>query len=350
MTSKKPARRPESEGIRELFDAFDTHDFSQSSCFLCGQKLNSANRSDEHVFPLWLIRRFNLHNEKLVLLNGTSIPYRQLKIPCCKVCNNQHLSALERAVRRVVEGELKISTLSKKILYLWASKIFYGLLYREVLLPFDRVNPSQGPIIQPDVLRGYRLLHIFLQSARLKMKFECFDASFPASVFIFKLQEPRTPAAKFDFKDDINLRAIYLRLGSIGILAAFDAGAQAVEWSSLYQKYTRYKLHPLQFEELGAAMFCKASLFDRVPKLIMSGDSRRGYHVMVMPLQGMSAKSVFRPWDGALFARYLSHFTGMPIDHLTPDGGSRVMTFLRGPGSKRFKAIKLSASPWRGLR
>jgi hypothetical protein len=181
------------------------------------------------------------------------------------------------------------------------------------------------------------------------MNFQCFDASFPASVFAFKLQEPKTPAAKFDFKDDINLQTIYLRLGPIGILGAFDAGAQAAEWKRLYRKYSRYRLHPLQFEELGAAIFCKASLFDRVPKLVMSGDSRRGYHVMIMPLQGMSQKPVFRQWDGALFARYLSYFTGMPVEHLNPDRGNRVMTFLSGPGSRRFKAMKLSLLPWRGV-
>jgi hypothetical protein len=177
-------------------------------------------------------------------------------------------------------------------------------------------------------------------------------AAFPASVFAFKVQEPKTLEARFDFRDDVRFPALYMRLGSVGILAAFDAGAQAYEWGPLYRKYRHYRhyrLHPLQLEELGAAMFCKASLFDRVPKLIVSGDRRGGYQIMIMPLAGLSTKPVFHEWDGAVFAEFLSAFTGMPVGHLTPDGGRRVMTFMKGDCSNRFKAIDIRQHPYRGV-
>lgn len=336
-------------GPRELFDAFEEHDFSLNTCFLCGLRLSNKTRSDEHVFPQWLLRRFGLYSKQIHLLNGTTIPYRQLTIPCCLTCNNKHLSAIERDVRNVIEGLAPISALDELTLYLWTSKIFYGLLYREVLLPMDRANRTAGSIVSIDEMKNYGMLHVFLQAARLDIDFQCMHARFPASVFAFKVQEPKTMEARFDFRDDIRSSALYLRLGSVGILAAFDAGAQAYEWRSLYRKYQRYRLHPLQLEELGAAMFYKASLFDRVPKLMVSGDRKKGYQIMIMPLAGLSTRPVFREWDTAIFAEYLSAFTGMPLEHLAPNGGNRIMTFMTSPNSRRYKAISIKQHPYRGV-
>jgi hypothetical protein len=349
MSRRRITRRHAVLGPGDLFDPFEKHDFSFDMCFLCGQRLSAAIRSEEHVFPQWLLHRFDLHNKDLNLLNGTAIPYRQLTIPCCRVCNNEHLSAIESDVRDVIEERKPIGALDEKTLYLWTSKIFYGLLYREVLLPMDRRNRAAGPIITIDPIRTYRTLHVFLQAARLDIDFHCFDARFPASVFAFKVQQPKTMEARFDFKDDIRTAALYLRLGRVGILASFDAGAQACEWRHLYRKYHRYRLHPVQLEELGAAMFYKASLFDRVPKLVISTNPRQGYRIMVMPLAGLSLKPVFRKWETPVFAKYLSAFTDMPLDHLAPDGGRRIMTFMTWPDSKRFKAIDLRRHPWRGV-
>jgi hypothetical protein len=344
----KAAKRSRS-GPRDLFDPFEKHDFSLNTCFLCGLRLAKATRSDEHVFPQWLLHRFDLHDKQLTLLNGTTIPYRQLTIPCCKVCNNRHLSAIERDVQDLIEGRIPLRAVDEKTLYLWTSKIFYGLLYREVLLPMDRRDRTAGAIVTVEEIRAYRTLHAFLQAVRLDIDFQCIHASFPASVFAFKVQEPKTMEAKFDFKDSVQTPALYLRLGSVGILAAFDAGAQAYEWRQLYRKYQRYRLHPVQLEELAAAMFYKASLFDRVPHLMISGNRRRGYEIMIVPLAGLSTRPVFREWENPMFVEYLSTFTGMPTDHLAPDGGRQIMTFMTWPETRRYKAIDIKRHPWRGV-
>ena len=39
-------------------------------CFLCGVELTDAIRTDEHVFPKWMQRDFDLWNEELNLLNA----------------------------------------------------------------------------------------------------------------------------------------------------------------------------------------------------------------------------------------------------------------------------------------
>ncbi len=82
-----------------LFDAVEKRRFGPRICFLCGCSLGVENRSEEHVIPKWLQKRFKLLDQRLVLLNGTSIPYKQLTIPCCKPCNNKHLAPIENKVK-----------------------------------------------------------------------------------------------------------------------------------------------------------------------------------------------------------------------------------------------------------
>jgi hypothetical protein len=333
---------------RDLFDAFDQHDFSLGTCFLCGLRLDASSRSDEHVFPQWLLRRCDLYNKQLNLLNGTGIPYRQLTIPCCRICNNNHLSAMEREVRSVIEGRRPLAAWMRKLSICGPANSLRASLPRGT----SANGPSQ-PLGRIDRFRrrNATLPHDACVSAGRPSpdQLSVHARAFPASVFAFKVQEPKTLEARFDFRDDVRFPALFMRLGPVGILAAFDAGPQAYEWGPLYWKYRRYRLHPLQLEDLGAAMFCKASLFDRVPKLIVSGDRRHGYEIMIMPLAGLSTRPVFAAWDGAVFAEFLSAFTGMPVEHLTPDGGRQVMTFMKGNGSNRFKAMDIRQHPYRGI-
>ena len=67
------------EGFRNTWQ----REFGMNTCFLCRCELTRQNRTDEHVIPKWVQRRFDLWNETLEMLNGTTIPYRQLIIPCC---------------------------------------------------------------------------------------------------------------------------------------------------------------------------------------------------------------------------------------------------------------------------
>ena len=91
-------------------------------CVFCGAP--SSTRED--VFPLWLQRRYNLFDQRLNLLDGSSIPYRQLKIQACEKCNNETLSRIESNVK-----EQKASVIEY---YLWALKIYIGILYKESTL------------------------------------------------------------------------------------------------------------------------------------------------------------------------------------------------------------------------
>ena len=119
---------------------------------MCGDSLIGRG-SREDVFPLWLQQRERLLSQSIYLPNGTWIPYRQLKVPCCKDCNNGPMSQLERAIRDAFDGGVVgVRSLDPDDLFRWCCKIIYGVLYKAAHLPFDRKQRDQSTIVPKDWL------------------------------------------------------------------------------------------------------------------------------------------------------------------------------------------------------
>jgi hypothetical protein len=113
-------------------------------CVFCGQPAET----DEHVIPKWLQKHFDLFDQRLLLWNGTTIPYRQAVVPACIKCNRDRFAPLEKRVR---EG-----CASRRDYYLWALKITYGLGHRDATLLLDRANPEAGPLLPRAVAEDTR--------------------------------------------------------------------------------------------------------------------------------------------------------------------------------------------------
>jgi len=97
-----------------------------------------------------------------------------------------------------------------------------------------------------------------------------FKNCFPGSMLIFNLQVSNSKKLQFDLKDDLEHLNLFIRIGEVGIIAALQ-DAQALEKQSghYFENNQQYKLHPIQFEELGAKFFCWSSKMNRVPKFII---------------------------------------------------------------------------------
>ncbi len=100
--------------------------------------------SDEHVFPKWLQNRFLLWNQKLVLPNGTNLPYRMVTVPTSKLANNDFGK---------IENNISRGVYNKDELYLWAYKLHIGMLSKHVDLKYDRSVVDSGPILDPNDYR-----------------------------------------------------------------------------------------------------------------------------------------------------------------------------------------------------
>jgi hypothetical protein len=71
-------------------------------CFICGAGPDSKPLNDEHVIPLWVLRKFNLFDRTIDLPNGTTVKYGQYKVPCCVDCNSLMGRKIEERISRVV--------------------------------------------------------------------------------------------------------------------------------------------------------------------------------------------------------------------------------------------------------
>lgn len=328
------------ESQEDLLTGTERHPFGADACFLCGVRLGPTNATEEHVIPRWAQGRYELWNQRLTLLNGTTLPYRALTVPCCSPCNSRHLKPLEdKLSAAVASGASAVRNLDPRTIFLWLGKVFWGLLYRELFLAFDRKERAAGTITSPDLMREYRMHHYFLQSARVPLTFSGF---LPGSVFVYDVKPTAAPNAQWFLSDDIETLFICCTMGEVGLVGALqDGGAQWHQFRDVHDRLKGHPLHPLQFREV-AAKHCYASkLFDRIPKYMITDDGV----VRQAPLQGLSAKPIFRPWSQQEYASVLSQFSLQSLDRIfsPPD---LVMTWLWEAGSTRLKHLSFDDCPW----
>jgi hypothetical protein len=323
-----------------LFDTLKSRSLSDDACFLCGATLRPDNRSDEHVIPRWAQARFDLWNQELTLLNRTSIPYRQLTVPCCSECNNGALQPIESAVSKAtLQGADAVRALDRKVMFTWLGKIFYGLLHRELFLLLSRRVPEDGTITSSELIERYSLHHLLLQNARVPMEFH---GEFPASIFVYETKVPGQPRHQWDFRDNLVSLFISVRMGSVGVAAVLQDGGAQEGLRSTLEAHIGGPLHPLQHLELAAMVCYKALLATRTPKYIISEDEP--VQVFQVPLAGLSAKPLFDDWHSPTYAQLLGEFLHVPAEALLGPN-DRVMSWLRDADGKP-KDLTFEECPW----
>mgnify|MGYP000435142675 CR=1 FL=1 len=273
-----------------------------NSCFLCGLEVGEITQ--EHVFPKWLQKRYNLWSKNLVLLNRTSIPYRTLTIPCCARCNNEDLADLETKISKAVsEGYEACSSLSDSHWYLWLGKLFYGILRKEIGLKADRSRSSSVPIISPKTLSSFSSLHLFLQGIR---KLHQFGDRAPYSVLLCNLHDLGA-RRDFWFGDSFHYMTAGIRMGGIGVIVAFEDGSINAETIGQYlKKVNGAKLHPIQFSELYAKVSYQSYLLHSPIRYVSSKQDAKGSTTYTDVFGGYH----LRPWSQHEFSGVLKRHVG----------------------------------------
>jgi hypothetical protein len=314
---------------RLLFIPDDRPKFGREYCFLCGATLTAQRDTDEHVIPKWIQQRYRLWDRKLTLLNHTTIPYRQLTIPCCSTCNNECLGKIELQVQKAFDTSARaVRALPPLTLFIWAGKILYGLLYREHLLSRNRRAKEQGPIVSAAQLRQFRLHHQFLQAARVPFDF---SPELPASLFVYETMEPSNRNMGFAYWDSVTGLGLSIRVGKVGLVACLQDGGAVRDWfGHHYAQYQKLKLHWVQFAEVTALTLYDLSRLNRVPKFLLFQQQGRA-HVVLTPMGGLSAKPLFDDANVEDYARVLADCSQFPLQLIQPVAG-RVMTWLRRSG------------------
>lgn len=310
---------------------FESMVLNDDACFLCGKHL-SNRKTDEHVFPKWLQRKHDLWEQQLSLLNQTFIKYRQLTIPCCKKCNNEHLGQLESKIEKAFRSGYKaVSSLPDVILYQWMGKIFYGILRRELQLYADLSDKEAGTIIPPELIQSFSSLHLFLQSIRKPFGF---SEGGHFSALVVNMHYGKT-FANYDFMDNLPFMVIALQSDDVGVILALqDAGLIRDTYGRYVTDIAGRKLVPIQFDELYAKVLYQVSLLTRVPKFITaaSNDSSSPVKVFMMPLAGFSTVPVLKKWNQEDYAHCLAAILSRSHPEVTMDKifvpPGKVMTWM----------------------
>lgn len=235
---------------------------NENICFLCGIDLDNSNKTKEHIFPKWIIQKFDLWKAPIKLLNDSYFNYRSATIPCCNTCNNNSLSKLEVEIQTGVNNgfDYFIKNVGSKSIYKWCQLIFYKILYKEQFLKNDLKSGDSKNIVTENEFNLMKLNHLFLRSIDKDIEFTNF---FPGSIFICKLKTSNSDIRlNFDYLDSVPEQCFAIRINDIGIIAMLaDSGLQELLMENDYKDYLSHTLAPIQFRNFFAKCLYQQMLF-----------------------------------------------------------------------------------------
>ncbi len=287
----------------QIYHPFETSNFSNSTCFLSGQKLTSEEEKIQ-VFPQWLMGRYNLHDQPFKLLDESMATYKDLKIPCAAKVNEQWLEPLEAEIAAAFDiGYEAVKELDQLKLFQWAGKLLYGIIFNEIQSGI-KLQHSQGEEfnISQAIIHKFSNLHLMLQSINQPIFFEDFN---PFSLFLFKVDNNEK---EFGYRDEINTMTFALRIKDFGMVICLqDNGANRNYHREVLEKIGDNPLHPIQFEEFSGRVFYSAYLFNRLPEynILPVGDD---IFIEAMSLRGISSKPLFDHWNNKTYGQVLESF------------------------------------------
>lgn len=210
-------------------------------CFICGARPGSRPFSDEHIFPEWLLRHFNLFDRKITLPNAGTVRYGRYTVPCCAECNELLGETVEQPISEVVKKGRDAIADYLTSGYLLNMFVWLGLIYLKTHLKdrAHRVNLDRrkGDDMIADEYDWAHLHHIH-------SVVRCFytDCEVQREAIGSCLAVPvnaNIPSERFDFADLYLAQTMMLRLDDVGLFAVFNdsGGAMGYFWQVL-QKIT----------------------------------------------------------------------------------------------------------------
>ncbi len=277
-----------------LYNPFEGLLFAGPFCFLCGQPVSADEK--ESVFPAWLMARYNFAHQEVLLLDKTITTYQNLNIPCCTVCQHQHLAPLEEKVQAAAaQGLIGLRALDEKLLFQWLGKMFYGMLVRELIAEQDPLIPPTYSLSDDiRMLDKFQSFFKVLQSIRVPMQFADFV---PFSLFMVpvKLAAGELP---FEYRDDLHTMVFSLKLEDTWLICCLlDNGIIKEALHRLWQPLLGKQLEARQAAEFLAQVYYAAYLFNVIPEYFVRPPKPHDTHLIMDTLIDDITATVFNPWQ-----------------------------------------------------
>jgi len=287
----------------QLYKPFERLNFSKQTCFLSGEKLQSAEE-EIHVFPLWLMQEYELEDKPFKLLDESMSTYSHMKLPCSGKVYDEAIEPLEEEIRTAfLSGYDSVKQLPELKLFQWIGKMVYGILFNEIRIGMiQQKAKGEEFIFSQSLVHKFGNLHLMLQSLTQAIVFE---GNLPWSIRVFKINAKQD---LFNYRDEINTLTYSIAMKDFGIIACLqDNGTNAIYHKEILTKINNNPLHPAQFEEICARFFYSNYLFNRLPEYTVM-PTEDAVFIEAMPLRGMSNKPLFDIWQNKTFAQVLENF------------------------------------------
>lgn len=298
--------------MKSVERAVDSENIRTGRCFVCGGAPTTG--VGEHVLPKWLQRKCGLFDKRLTLLNGSSIPYRRLTVPCCVECNTGFLSRIETEVQEVFQRGCIETSVHRLSVARWLAKILVGILVKETALLLDQKNPALGRIVSADFIDHFFHFQLILQSSRKKTRFRALHSTYPFTLYWYRIDGSDNT---FDLSTDILGQSIAVHMGKLGVAFVNDGGLQMIHGQKGPYELEGATVLPHQFGELAARVHTKASLRDAT-HFYLSSETKSQLTIeqqYLRPFANFTLENgefqVFRPWDSRFFAMRAARITGL---------------------------------------
>lgn len=286
-----------------LYNPFENLHFNEQTCFLTGTDLKDET-SEITVFPTWILDRFDYHNRRFTLMDTVNSKlYKDLKLPCSSVAKEAY-EQLDKEVKMAFDkGYEGVKALDEQRLFLWISRIVYGVLYQEIIFEKERLERRDLDFkISPVLKERYAYFHLMMQSLVAPIEFS--DKK-PWSISIVRLKYSEEV---FNHRDDAVNLLFSLGINGFGIIACLqDNGVLMDEQQTTLDKIGDMELHPIQFEELCARVLYSNYLLQAQPKFQFHATEER-LKIEALEVKPEVNQSVFSVWDNEMFEQVLEDY------------------------------------------
>src|SRR5690606_34540662 len=114
-----------------LYNPFLDFQFDNQTCFLTGRQLQSGDERIQ-VFPVWMMRAFNLEEKPFKMLDESIVTYKQLQLPCSADTGLALAEIESKVAEAMYQGYASVKNLDELTLFHWIAKIVYGVVFNEI--------------------------------------------------------------------------------------------------------------------------------------------------------------------------------------------------------------------------
>lgn len=193
-------------GIREF----------ENTCFICGLPMEEITKED--YIPRWLMKEFELFQQKISLPNKTKYYFKNCNTPCCKKCNNETLSKIEINVKEILQKDIRaINENDEDVLFMWFMKIFMGFWFQSTKIKSNIKDKNSENLLSTDSLEDARGISALLKTIKYPVKFNNFR---PYSIFKFKYKN--TFDVPLVFHNDLRFPTLLFAYKKLAFVIAFN--------------------------------------------------------------------------------------------------------------------------------